>query len=210
MMCNKCGTSNVDNAKFCARCGNSLGVSYSNQPVEAKDGCFIDGMKRWSDFDGRATRSQYWCFVLFEWLIIIAFVFIGVIIKGNDEEPNLALILLISVPYLIMLVPSIAIQTRRLHDSNKSGWMQLLLLIPYIGALIILVINLLPSDKGSNRYGVDGIGAKYKTTNEAPSGAQYKTTNEAPSEAQPQHQSNQRSQSTTRNQDILEKMKNMK
>lgn len=122
------------------------------QPICPKDGCFIDGMKRWSDFSGRATRSQFWCFTFFQWLIIIACVLIAVFIKGNDEEPNTIMLAFI-MPYFITMVPSIAIAARRLHDSNKSGWMQLLVIIPYIGAFILLVMYLLPSDEGSNRYG---------------------------------------------------------
>ena len=93
----------------------------------------------YADFNGRATRSEYWWFVLFSILVQL-----GGSIVGNMIAALLA---------LALLVPSVAVAARRLHDIGKSGWLLLLWIIPLIGWLIVLYWHVQPSAEGKNEYG---------------------------------------------------------
>jgi uncharacterized membrane protein YhaH (DUF805 family) len=116
--------------------------------------CATGGYAR---FRGRARRKEYWGFVLFFYLGSMLFGAVGGVLDGvmgniGDEEP----IFLIALPVLFglaMIVPSIALTVRRIHDIGLSGWFFLLALIPTVGGLIILVFMLVPSQKHANRWG---------------------------------------------------------
>ena len=111
---------------------------------EAIKTCLVD---KFSTFSGRATRSEYWYIVLFGYLLALLIVFLGMII----DSPEL-IIGLSSVLSLILLVPGLAVCIRRLHDTGRSGWWYLLVLIPYIGAFALLIIFCLKSSE-DNKYG---------------------------------------------------------
>ena len=104
-------------------------------------------VEKYATFSGRATRSEYWYVVLFGYLLALLIVFLGMII----DSPEL-IIGLSTVLSLILLVPSLAVCIRRLHDTGRSGWWYLLVLIPYIGAIALLVIFCFKSDE-DNKYG---------------------------------------------------------
>ncbi len=89
-------------------------------------------------FSGRAARSEYWWFFLFQFLVSIVLSFLG------DIASLLA---------LGLLLPALAVGARRLHDINKSGWLQLIWLIPLIGWAIMIYWHVQPSDAGSNNHG---------------------------------------------------------
>ncbi len=96
--------------------------------------------------EGRARRSEYWYFVLFEFLLMLAF---GIIISiGFDFIKWVQMIVSIA-----LIVPGITVSVRRLHDIGKSGWALLLILIPVIGAFILLYFHVLDSQAGDNQYG---------------------------------------------------------
>ncbi len=105
---------------------------------------YLDVLKKYAVFDGRARRMEYWMFVLFN--IIISFA-IGFIVGLLKLPPLLA-----QVYSLAVLVPSIAVGVRRLHDTNRSGWMLLLCLIPCVG-LVVLYWMILEGTPGENQYG---------------------------------------------------------
>lgn len=107
--------------------GGNTDNSSSMGFVDAIKVCF----KKYVDFNGRARRSEYWWWTLFTVLVCIVTCGIG----------SIALIL-----------PSIAVTVRRLHDTGKSGWFYLLTLIPYIGSIIILIFTLQDSTD-DNEYG---------------------------------------------------------
>lgn len=114
---------------------------------------YIDAFKNYFNFSGRAHRKAYWMFVLF--YIIFAFV-AGVLdgILGTvNQETGLGVIG--GVYAFATLIPSIALTTRRLHDTNRSGWWQLLYIIPFIGGLVVLIFTLLEGTNGDNRFGED-------------------------------------------------------
>ena len=104
-------------------------------------------VEKYATFSGRATRSEYWYVVLFGYLLALLIVFLGMII----DSPEL-IIGLSTVLSLILLVPGLAVCIRRLHDTGRSGWWYLLVLIPYIGAFALLIIFCLKSSE-DNKYG---------------------------------------------------------
>lgn len=117
--------------------------------------------RHYVDFSGRSTRTEFWLFyIMFYGVIIASFIVTDVIgstaqdAAAGDEAFSLAYIPLI-LWVLACLLPSIAVTVRRLHDSNKSGWMYLLTIIPYIGFIFFIVFGFLPGTRGENDYGFD-------------------------------------------------------
>ncbi len=106
---------------------------------------YLEGLKKYAVFCGRARRKAYWMFVLFN--VIIALV-IG-IIEGLVGSPGVVGILY----SLAVLIPGIAVSVRRLHDTNRSGWWLLISLIPLIGFVVLLVFMVQDSQPGANQYG---------------------------------------------------------
>ena len=105
---------------------------------------FIEAFKKCTDFSGRARRKQYWMFILVGAIIYLVLAIIGTI---------LGTMWLSTIYSLILLLPSISITTRRLHDIGRSGWWQLIYLIPLVG-LIVMVIFLCQDSHKENKYGV--------------------------------------------------------
>lgn len=105
----------------------------------------------YANFKGRARREEYWMFVLFNCLFIIGVAMIsGTLATLTDTEAFFGLYVI----YLLgIIIPSIAVVVRRLHDVNKSGWFYFIALIPLIGSIWLLVLLLTEGDKGPNQYG---------------------------------------------------------
>ena len=104
--------------------------------------------QKFSDFNGRASRSEFWYFYLF---VILAYIFIFVL---SILVEFFFVIFFIFV--LIVLVPTLAVTARRLHDIGKSGWWQILAYIPYVGILfsiILIVFWCQEGEKKKNNYG---------------------------------------------------------
>jgi len=119
---------------------------------------FLDTIKnRYAQFDGRASRSEFWYFALFYFImdviaaIIDAFVLNPIMGTTPDQAAQGGILQMIFA--LGLLIPSIALGIRRLHDIGKSGWWYLLVLIPIIGWLALLYFYILDSQPGSNQYG---------------------------------------------------------
>lgn len=110
--------------------------------------------KHYFDFSGRASRKEYWMFILSIVTVAILFSMLGGVLTGTSQV--LALVVL-GVQFAI-LIPSIAISVRRLHDVGISGWWFLISFIPLLG-LILLFFFLKKGDVGPNRYGEDPYGA---------------------------------------------------
>jgi len=107
---------------------------------------YLKVLKQYADFSGRARRKEYWMFVLFN--VIFAFVAIGIdyMISGRPG-------FVYAIYILAILIPSLAVAVRRLHDVGKSGWMYLIVFIPIIGAFWLLYLFVLDSNQGDNQYG---------------------------------------------------------
>tara|TARA_B110000503_G_C7041726_1_gene368503 strand:- start:598 stop:969 length:372 start_codon:yes stop_codon:yes gene_type:complete len=114
---------------------------------------YLKVLKQYADFNGRARRKEYWMFVLFNTLFsILAMIFdnvFGIAIEGIGYGP----IYLLYV--LAMMIPSLAVAVRRLHDVGKSGWMILISLIPIIGGIWLLVLFVTDGNPGENEHGAN-------------------------------------------------------
>ena len=106
---------------------------------------FIDPIKnQYADFAGRTTRQEFWMYIL---------VYIGIAIAVGIVAGIIRMPLLSNVLSLVLLVPSLAITARRLHDVDRSGWWQLIGLIPVIGVIILIVWCATKGDTESNQFG---------------------------------------------------------
>ena len=120
--------------------------------------------RRYADFEGRSCRMEYWMFTLFTVLVGAALVILmvagGVASSGNGEQAGPLFwigIAAIVIWGLASIIPSIAVQVRRFHDQDRSGWMILLGIIPYVGSIIVFVFMCLEGTRGANRYGADPL-----------------------------------------------------
>ncbi|WP_416191706.1 DUF805 domain-containing protein [Neisseria sp. CCUG12390] len=114
---------------------------------------YLKVLKNYAGFGGRARRKEFWMFTLVN--VIIAFVLGMVDAVLGTFDPETGIGLLGAVYALAVLLPSIAVTTRRLHDTNRSGWWQLLYFIPLIGVLVVLIFTLLEGTPGDNHFGAD-------------------------------------------------------
>ncbi len=112
---------------------------------------YLKVLKQFADFSGRARRKEYWMFTLFNTIfIVVAAVLDNVLGLTVGELPYGVFYFLYA---LAVLIPGLAVTVRRLHDVGKSGWMLLVLLIPLIGAIWILILEVTDSNPGENQYG---------------------------------------------------------
>ena len=158
MTCRKCGELLPENAKFCTACGARVEVSGTvvNPVHQRAEDCvheghvvgsaqpvgFLEAVKlafqHYADFKGRARRSEYWWFTLFN-------IIVGSVIGAIAPESAW-------IWSLVILVPTLALLVRRLHDAGKSGWFYLWMFLPLAGHIIVL-IQLLKDSGPDNQWG---------------------------------------------------------
>jgi len=145
--------------------GQQYVMAQSQRPMHAMT--FLDAIKtcltkKYADFNGRASRSEYWWFVLGLSLIYMAIGFGGfgmvyVLQSSLSSDQKYMFggifLMLITIVSLATLIPSLAVVVRRFHDQGHSGWMIVLGIIPYLGGLIIFVFMLLDGEGQTNRFG---------------------------------------------------------
>ncbi|MEP2734700.1 MAG: DUF805 domain-containing protein [Erythrobacter sp.] len=117
-------------------------------------------IKRYADFSGRSRRKEYWMFVLFQVIVMFAMGMVLGVTGALDPDGGgvfgSIVMTLFTLAFLgLFVIPGIAVQVRRFHDQDKSGWMLLLGFIPFIGGLIVLVFMCLEGTRGPNSYGED-------------------------------------------------------
>ncbi len=123
-------------------------------------------LRKYADFQGRARRSEFWLFWLFTFVVGFVLQMIGGMMGGAADPSNPAAMysspagIVLLLFWLAVLIPSIAVAIRRLHDTNRSGWWLLIALIPIIGALVLLVFYVLPGTAGPNKFGEDPKGGE--------------------------------------------------
>lgn len=108
-------------------------------------------LQKYAVFSGRSRRKEFWMFVLFTFIVEIVLAIIDAIIGTYNTAIGMGL--LSGLFYLAILVPSIALNTRRLHDIGKSGWFQLLFIIPIVGFILWIIWMVRDGDDGVNQYG---------------------------------------------------------
>ena len=123
-------------------------------------------LRKYADFTGRARRMEFWLF----WLLLIGIEIVFSILIGMVggsmtalvdpsvgmaamSGPAMGLWAVYGLIMLGLLIPSLAVSIRRLHDTNRSGWWQLVSLVPLVGGLVMLVLYLLSGTPGANRFG---------------------------------------------------------
>ncbi|MBQ8941110.1 MAG: DUF805 domain-containing protein [Firmicutes bacterium] len=99
------------------------------------------------NFNGRDTRKQYWMFVLANVIISFVLSFVAGLISSDLAR------VISSIYSLAILCPSLGAAARRLHDTGKSGWLQLIAFIPLVGAIVLIVFLAQPGQSGDNVYG---------------------------------------------------------
>ena len=118
------------------------------------------GFAKYATFSGRASRSEYWWWFLFTFAVAVL-LGIPALALGTSTSPDggrtpgtpaIPFLVAIFVFYLVIIVPTLAVTVRRLHDAGYSGWLVLLNFIPWLGGLILLVFTLLPSSPNGARY----------------------------------------------------------
>lgn len=106
---------------------------------------YIEVLKKYAVFAGRAHRTEFWMFTLVNYVIIIV---LGII------ETAVGLVGVLTTVYVLaVLLPNLGVTVRRLHDTDRSGWWILIGLIPVIGWLVLLIFMVLDSTEGDNQYG---------------------------------------------------------
>jgi uncharacterized membrane protein YhaH (DUF805 family) len=112
---------------------------------------FITALKKYAVFSGRSRRSEYWYFVLSYSLIYIVLAVADSVTGSFDSRSGVGL--LTGIFSLALLIPSLSVTVRRLHDTDRTGWWILITLIPLIGLIVLLVFVLQDSDAEANRFG---------------------------------------------------------
>lgn len=110
---------------------------------------FMMVIKNYAGFSGRAGRKEYWMFYLIYMLILIGLSILGAMLPVSMAS---MFSILIGIFVLALLIPTIAVNVRRLHDSDRSGWWMLLSLIPLAG-LYVLYLLIIEGTQGANRFG---------------------------------------------------------
>jgi len=133
---------------------------------------FMKCLHNYANFKGRARRKEYWGYTLFYWIFYLILASIVVCMYpailnpnvsayvGDDVYGNIPMvpIILLFGYILLMLIPGLAVTSRRLHDTNRSFWWYLINLIPYVGGIVLLVFMCIDGNPYENDYGKDPKG----------------------------------------------------
>ncbi len=112
---------------------------------------FLLALKKYATFRGRSRRSEYWFFVLFYLLIAVALAVLDVLLGTFSEDDGLGLFS--GLFALAMLLPTLAVGVRRLHDIGRTGWWLLIAFVPIVGPIVLIVFAVKDSEPGTNAYG---------------------------------------------------------
>jgi uncharacterized membrane protein YhaH (DUF805 family) len=145
---------------------NRMSINAAPPPLEwphygiGFGGAVRRGFTKYATFSGRASRSEYWWWALFTTVVFLA-LGIPALVLGSTTSPDggatpgpagVPFLVAIGLFYLTVLVPSVALSVRRLHDVGLSGWLVLLGLIPSAGGLVLLIFAVLPPSPAGAKY----------------------------------------------------------
>lgn len=122
---------------------------------------YLNAFRQYATFTGRARRREYWMFILFNAVVIFVLAILAGVLSPNMDETGPSLNLgtaLYGLYTLAAFIPSLAVTARRLHDTGRSGWWQLINLVPFVGGIILLIFAVQDSQPGSNRWGANPKG----------------------------------------------------
>ena len=109
---------------------------------------YTDVIRKYAVFSGRAARPEYWWFVLYNLIVALVINIVVGVIAGRSTGQVVS-----DLYSLAVLLPSLGVAIRRLHDTNRTGWWLLIGIIPVIGWIVLLVFLVMASDPGSNSHG---------------------------------------------------------
>jgi uncharacterized membrane protein YhaH (DUF805 family) len=112
---------------------------------------YLEALKKYAVFGGRSRRKEYWYFVLFNLIVSLVLSAIDALLGTFSSSTNVGL--LGGIYGLAIIIPSIAVSVRRLHDIDRTGWWLLISLVPVIGTIVLLVFAALEGTPGENRFG---------------------------------------------------------
>lgn len=114
---------------------------------------------KYATFAGRARRKEYWMFALVNFVICAALAIAGMVMLGKSQNSALIMDAVYGVYLLLILLPSLAVTVRRLHDTGRSGWWFWIQLVPFVGPIVLFVFTVLDGTPGTNAYGPSPKGA---------------------------------------------------
>lgn len=113
-----------------------------------------------ANFSGRARRREYWLFTLATFIISALLKVLGLLVATTESAVLIGIVSFVSIVFSVgILIPSLAVSVRRLHDIGRSG-LWLLICLTGIGAIVIFIFSLLAGTVGDNQYGPDPKAAK--------------------------------------------------
>lgn len=160
LACSKCGQRIPDSERYCPYCRHMKNVPL---PIDSYELGFIENfihcaVRKYADFEGRASRGEYWRFVLMYLLIVAVVLFICASLSSftpvsgtTGVSLGLVVLLILSVGFII---PGIAVAVRRVHDIGWTGWSVLVGLIPFVGLPIAIILMAIPGNRNGNRFGL--------------------------------------------------------
>lgn len=117
---------------------------------------YTDVLKKYAVFAGRARRKEYWMFALWNFIIVLVIdaLMFAFGMMGNSGTILTQLVSIVGCLYVLAIIlPSLGVFVRRLHDTGRAGWWILIGLIPVIGGIVLLVFSVMDSQPGDNKYG---------------------------------------------------------
>ena len=135
----------------------NAGRSESASPGGVGDGMtvgyYLEGLREYFNFEGRASRAEFWWFTLVLYAIQIGIVVLDTVLGTFSPGLQLLSTAVLWIHGLGTLIPYLAVATRRLHDTGRSGWWVLIILVPLVGWIPLLIFLLQPTDPRPNSYG---------------------------------------------------------
>jgi uncharacterized membrane protein YhaH (DUF805 family) len=114
---------------------------------------YLKVLRQYADFSGRARRTEFWMFTLVNIVISVVLSLIDNIVIGTSGTGGFGV--LSGIYALAVLLPGLAVGARRLHDTGRSGWWQLIALVPVIGGIVLIVFWALEGTRAANQHGAD-------------------------------------------------------
>lgn len=123
---------------------------------------FLLALRKYATFKGRTRRNEYWIFVAFNILFGLIALLVDNVFEISFKDVDFGYGPIYLAYNVAMVIPSVSIAVRRLHDVGKSGWFLLIALIPVIGYIWLLVLFVSDSQPGTNKYGINPKDENYK------------------------------------------------